>query len=257
MRRIRVIPVLSISGNRLVKTVKFKKETYIGDPINAIKIFNDKEVDELVALDIHATKNNTPPNFKLIEEFASECFMPLAYGGGITSMEQIHKIFGLGVEKIIVNSSAATTKIIEEATKHYGSQSIVASVDVNKSMLGKQYIATHSGKHKIKTNLLDYVKTLEEQGAGEIIVNAIYNDGMMDGYDIDLIKMVADHVNIPVVACGGASKIDDFLSAVNHGHASAVAAGSQFVYSGPQKGVLINYPNQEKLESEFYQKVER
>lgn len=255
MRRIRVIPTLLISNNRLVKTIKFKKETYIGDPINAIKIFNDKEVDELVVLDIRSTRDNIPPNYALIEQFASECFMPLAYGGGISSLDQVHKVFGLGVEKIIINSAALTNDLITSAAAFYGSQSIVASIDVDKSVFGKYVVSTIGGTHKLKTSPVDYARELEKRGAGEIILNSIFKDGLMTGYDYKLIHSISESVNIPVVACGGAGSISDLKDAIVIGKASAVAAGSMFVYNGKHKAVLINYPNQEKLVQEFFKQV--
>ena len=256
MKRIRVIPVLLLQNGGLVKTIKFKNPNYIGDPINAVKIFNEKEVDELVFLDIDATKLNKEPDYKTIEEIASECFMPLAYGGGVKSIEQIKTIFSIGVEKVIVNSSIANNStLITEAAKIYGNQSIVASVDVKKDIFGKYVCYNISGKKKIKRPLIDYIKHIENTGAGEIILTSIDQEGTFNGYDIDLIKKVSETVAIPVVANGGASGINSFADAVINGGASAVAAGSFFVYKSENKGVLINYPSQAELKTVLFDKI--
>lgn len=255
MKRIRVIPILLLKNGGLVKTVKFKKPNYIGDPINAMKIFNDKEVDELAFIDIEATKLNKEPDYIKIEEIASECFMPLAYGGGIKTLEQIKKIFSIGVEKVIINSSLVTNQsLITEAAKIYGNQSVAASVDIKKGTFGKYACYSHSGKIKIKNKLIDYVKQIENIGAGEILLTSIDKEGTFSGYDLELIKIVSDNVNIPVVANGGASEMSDFKLAVENG-ASAVAAGSMFVYKSQNRGVLINYPSQKELKTEFFNKI--
>lgn len=255
MRRVRVIPVLTLQNEKLVKTVKFKNPTYIGDPINAVKIFNDKEVDEIIILDISATVEKRPPNFERIEDIASEAFMPFGYGGGITTMEHIEKLFSLGIEKIILNSCIEHNEaLIREAAVKYGSQSIVASIDVNKTLFGKYAIYTSSGKHKLKTDLISYVKKVQELGAGELFLNSIHLDGTYKGYDYDLISEVASSLDIPVVSCGGAQSINDFKKAIDAG-ASAVAAGSLFVYTGETKGILINYPTQKDLKENLFTKV--
>ncbi|MBK7140287.1 MAG: imidazole glycerol phosphate synthase subunit HisF [Bacteroidetes bacterium] len=256
MKRVRVIPVLLVNTKKLVKTVGFDKETYIGDPINAIKIFNEKEVDELVLLDISATKNKTAPNFELIEQAASECFMPLAYGGGITNIEQIKKILYSGVEKVVINSAFTTNPtLIKEASNAFGAQSIVASIDVKKTFFGEYVAFSHSGTKKIKMKLQDYCKYVEDLGAGEIMIYSIDRDGSYKGFDTNLIQLVAKSVSIPVVATGGARNIDDFKEAINEGHASAVAAGSMFVYNGKHRAVLISYPSQNELKESLYEKI--
>ncbi|PKP45412.1 MAG: imidazole glycerol phosphate synthase subunit HisF [Bacteroidetes bacterium HGW-Bacteroidetes-12] len=255
MRRTRVIPVLTLQNEKLVKTIRFKNPTYIGDPINAVKIFNEKEVDEIVILDITATKEKRQPNYKKIEEIAEEAFMPFAYGGGITSLNQIEHLFKLGIEKVVINSALATNlNLLREASNIFGSQSIVASIDVKKNWLGKLSVYTNSGSEKINLPLFEYVKKLEENGAGELFINSIDLDGTYLGYDNALIKNISELVDIPIIACGGASKITDFYEVMQHG-ASAVAAGSLFVYQGAQKGILINYPTQEKLAEEVYKKL--
>lgn len=252
MRRIRIIPVLTLQNEKLVKTVRFKNPTYIGDPINAVKIFNEKEVDEIVVLDITATKEKREPNYNKIEEIASEAFMPFAYGGGITKLSQIEKLFKLGIEKVVLNSVLETNmNLVNEAAKIFGSQSIVASIDVKKNLFGKTNAYKISGTTKIDIPLLDFVKQLEELGVGEFFINSIDKDGTYSGYDLDLIKSISNHTNLPIVACGGASSIDSFLPAIKQG-ASAVAAGSMFVYTGSTRGILINYPKQEDLVNKVY-----
>lgn len=257
MKRIRVIPVLLLQNNGLVKTVNFKNHTYIGDPINAVKIFNEKEVDELAFIDIEATVKQKEPDYTKIEEIASECFMPLAYGGGIKNIEQIKRIFSIGVEKVIVNSSAAlNSDLISHAANIYGNQSIVVSVDVKKDFFGKYNCFINSGRTKVKQRLHEYLKMLEEKGAGEIILTSIDSEGTFKGYDIELIKIVSQSVNIPIVANGGANSVDNFADAIINGGASAVAAGSLFVYKSLNRGVLINYPSQIELKNKIFQKID-
>jgi imidazole glycerol-phosphate synthase subunit HisF len=193
MLQVRVIPSLLLKGQGLVKTVQFKNEKYIGDPINAIKIFNDKEVDELVFLDITASKEKREPNYKLIHQIAGECFMPLSYGGGITSIEQIQKILSLGVEKVIINTSAALNpNLIKEASNLFGCSTIVVSIDVKKSFFGKNSVYICDGTMNTKKNPIEYACLVEHLGAGELLINSIDKDGMMQGYDIDLIKSIVN-----------------------------------------------------------------
>ncbi|MBX7226694.1 MAG: AglZ/HisF2 family acetamidino modification protein [Chitinophagales bacterium] len=256
MKRIRVIPVLLVNNRKLVKTIKFGAETYVGDPVNAIKIFNDKEVDELILLDISATKNKQEPNFELIEQAAGECFMPLGYGGGITHIDQIKRILYSGVEKVVINSSIATNPaLITEASKAFGAQAIVASIDLKKSLFGGYAAYTHSGTKKVKMGLVEYAKYVEELGAGEIMVYSIDRDGTYKGFDVEITGKIAEQVSIPVIASGGARNIDDFSDVVINGHASAVAAGSMFVFTGKHRAVLISYPNQKELKKNLYEKL--
>lgn len=248
MLRTRVMPCLLVKNERLVKTVKFEKPAYIGDPINAIKIYNAKEVDELILLDITATIDKRQPSFKLLSEVTSECFMPLCYGGGIRSVRDIKRIFNLGVEKIAINSYAfENPTFITEASNLFGSQSIVFSMDVKKSLFGKYYAYSLAGKKVTKEDPVRFAIMMEEMGAGEILLNSIERDGTWEGYDINLIRNVAGAVSIPVIACGGAGRVDDFGRAVRDGGASAVAAGSMMVYQGKGLGVLINFPTREEL----------
>ncbi|MFC7286918.1 AglZ/HisF2 family acetamidino modification protein [Herminiimonas glaciei] len=248
MNKTRVIPVLLLRGKGLVKTVKFKDAKYIGDPINSVRIFNEKEVDELVFLDITATPEGRGPDFALLEDIAGEAFMPMGYGGGITTMDEIRKIFSLGFEKVIINTAAyASLDLIREAVSIYGAQSIVGCVDVRKTLLGRYELYTHSGKNRQPGALQQHLERLEAAGIGEILVNSIDRDGTQSGYDIKLVRQVSDAVTVPVIACGGAGSIDDFVAAVTEGHASAVAAGSLFVFVGPHRAVLINYPDRKQL----------
>jgi cyclase len=250
MIRTRVIPSLLLKGEGLVKTVNFKNPKYVGDPINAVRIFNEKEVHELVFLDITASIENRSPRFDIISNIASECFMPLGYGGGIRTLEQARQLFSLGVEKIIINSYAIENpSFIRNLADMVGSQSVVVSIDVKKNFFGKYETYTLSGTTKTPWDPINWAQEAERSGAGEIILNSIDQDGTMKGYDIPLIKNVSDSVNIPVVACGGAGTVKDFSTAVHEGGASAIAAGSMFVYYGKYRAVLINFPDDEELKS--------
>lgn len=248
----RIIPVLLIKDGGLVKSIKFKNYRYVGDPINAVKIFNEKEVDEIVILDIDATKEKRSPNFNLIKELASEAFMPLAYGGGITNINEVKEILFLGVEKVIFNKSALVNEnLIMETAKRFGSSSTVVSIDVKTNIFNKQYVYSDNGKRNTKMNVIEYAKKVEMLGAGEIFLNSIDRDGTYKGYDLDLIKKVSCSVDIPVVACGGAKDENDLVRAITEGGASASAAGSIFVYSGVHHAVLINYPDWKKIQSQL------
>jgi cyclase len=252
MHNVRVIPTLLISSEGLVKTRQFKAPRYVGDPINAVRIFNEKEVDELVFLDIDATKKNTPPQFELIEQIASEAFMPVAYGGGIKTIDEIRSLLRLGVEKVVLNSCLGKdTKLIEEASSLFGSQSIVVSVDVKKPLFRGYRVHLVNGTKNTGQDPVTYAKKLEEAGAGEIFLNSIDRDGTLQGYDLELISMVSESVDIPVIACGGASNLDDFRQAIKTGGASAVAAGSMFVFHGKHQAVLITYPDYTELRNLF------
>lgn len=250
MLQTRVIPVLALKGNGIIKTRKFKEQTYLGDFLNAAKIFNEKEVDELVILDIFASKEKREPDFNRIKSIATECFMPLAYGGGIKTIEHIKKAFDQGIEKVILGTSSVDLALIKQATDIYGSQSIVVCVDVKKNFFGKYEIFVESGTKKVKENLEQHILNIEKAGAGELIIQLINNDSEMQGYDLTLINKVSNITNIPVVALGGAGSIDDFKLAIDAG-ASAVAAGSMFVFKGKHRGVLISYPTQQELKSKL------
>jgi len=250
MLKTRVIPCLLLAGDRLVKTVKFENPSYIGDPVNTVWIYNEMEVDELIFLDIAATKENRKPNFKILEEIASECFMPLSYGGGINDIRDLEKLFKIGIEKISINSYAfENPDFITQVSKLYGSQSIIVSIDIKSNYWNKYEVYTVGGSKNVKLKPVEWARRMEQAGAGELLVTSINRDGTWEGYDINLIKMIADSVNIPVIACGGAGNIDDFAYAVNKGGASAVAAGSLFVYQKKDLGVLIKYPAEEELKT--------
>lgn len=249
MLRTRVIPCLLLRNLGLVKTVKFKDPKYLGDPINIVRIFNDKEVDELVFLDITATVENRKPPFELVERIASECFMPLCYGGGVRSLEDMKALFTLGIEKVAVNSYAVENPaFIQAAADLFGSQSVIVSIDVKRNRRGRYEVFTHSGKKATGLDPVKFAAEMEEQGAGELLLSSIDRDGTMRGYDIELIRQVSGAVSIPVVACGGAAKVQDLVAAVKQGGASAAAAGSMFVFQGPHRAVLITYPTYQELQ---------
>lgn len=249
----RVIPCLLLHKGGLVKTVKFKNPRYVGDPIVAVKIFNDKEVDELVLLDISAGIENRPPNFERIAEIATEAFMPVAYGGAIRTAQDAEKLFKLGIEKVVINTAAAESpQIIRDISTVFGSQAVIVSIDVKKGgFFGKSDVYVRSGHKAIKRNPVDFAKEVEQLGAGEIMITSIDQEGSMAGYDLELTRSVSEAVQIPVIASGGAGSLDDFQKAVKVGKASAVSAGSFFVFHGRHRAVLINYPERVELEALF------
>ena len=244
----RVIPALLLKGQGLVKTVKFKEPKYLGDPINIVRIFNDKEVDELVLLDITATPEKRGPQFDLLKNIAGEAFIPLAYGGGIRSMNDVRKLLSIGIEKLIMNTSAVETpSLVRKVADHAGSQAAVVSMDVKKGLLGKYEVLTHCGQKKTGLDPVKHAVEMERMGVGEILINSIDRDGTMQGYDLDLVRKVADSVQVPVVACGGAGNLSHVSEVIKQGHASAAAAGSIFIFQGPLRGVLISYPTPKEL----------
>lgn len=249
MQRARIIPVLTVDNGKLVKTVKFKKPNYIGDPINAIKIFNDKMVDEIVVLDITASRDNRPPNFDLIYEMAGECFSPLGYGGGIKSFEDAKKVFTQGVEKVIINSAiAGNASLVTSIADTYGNQSVVVSLDVKKPLFGSQKLCFKSASDTSKEEIIAFARRMESIGAGELIVHQTERDGTFTGLDRELTKMIVDSVNIPVIACGGASSVEDMNETISETGASAAAAGSIFVYKDRNpNSILISYPTPEDI----------
>lgn len=251
MLKNRVIPCLLLNNSKLVKTTNFKDPKYVGDPINAIKIFNEKEVDEIMVLDISATKKGKDPNYKLIEEFASECFMPLCYGGGVKTFNQAKQIFGLGVEKICINSSLTDNiNLIKEITYHFGSQSIVASVDIKKNWLNKYKLYSHKIDRTLDNDWIELIQNSIHSGAGEVLLNAVHCDGLMKGPDLNLIRKISECISVPLIYIGGISSLNDIKDAVKCG-SSAVGAGAFFVYHGPHRAVLITYPQYKKLENLF------
>ena len=245
--RPRIIPVLLYDDRDLIKTINFKDRTYLGDPVNAVKIFNRKGIDELSVLDIGATKNHREPDFELLKDIASEAFMPLSCGGGITNLEQVHELLAIGYEKVVINSELVRNpKLITESAEAFGSQSIVASIDA-KIIKGQYHCVINDGQEVTDKVPVELAREAERLGAGEIIINSVDRDGMMQGYDIELIKSVADAVKIPVTAIGGAGGIADLKNVLDEGHAHAAAGGSMFVYYGRLKAVLITAPNEKEL----------
>ncbi|OGQ06023.1 MAG: imidazole glycerol phosphate synthase subunit HisF [Deltaproteobacteria bacterium RIFCSPLOWO2_01_44_7] len=243
----RVIPCLLLKNGGLVKTVRFRNPTYIGDPINAVKIFNDKEVDELMILDIIATRQGKGPDFDLLSRIGREAFMPMGYGGGIRTLEEAKRILSLNFEKIIINAQALENLgFVHQLAKVCGSQSVVVAIDVKKDSLGRPRVYGHTDGQTRKIELTTYAIQVANNGAGEILLNSVDRDGTFNGYDLNLIRMVSQVVNIPVVALGGAGQLKDFAQAVQSG-ASAVAAGSFFVFHGKHRAVLITYPQKDEL----------
>lgn len=246
----RVIPVLTYDHSGLVKTFKYGKRSYVGDVINAVKIFNEKEVDELVILDIDASKKRSAPNYKLIEEIASECFIPLAYGGGVKDVETAGRIFNLGVEKIIINSSAIEdTGLIRRLSSCFGSQSIVVSVDIKKSFFKRRYQIYNAARGvSVKGDVNLFLKEIQKLGAGEIILSSVDLDGTLAGPDISLTKSYASVIKVPLVAVGGVESVDSMRSLLDAG-ADAVGAGAFFVFHGRHRAVLISYPDRGLIDS--------
>jgi cyclase len=244
----RVMPCLLMIDSGLYKTVQFKKPGYVGDPINAIKIFNDKEVDELVFLDITATEKKKEPNFKLIEDIASECFMPLAYGGGISTLDQAKRIYEIGVEKIALNNAAIhNPKLIEDIANIYGSQAVIVSIDYKKNVWGKVLVHGQRGKKSIGKTPEVFAKEMEQAGAGELLITSIDREGTWQGLDVEVLKNITDKVDIPVIANGGAGNLQHVEAVVKQGGASAVTLGSMSVYQKQGLGVLINFPKRSDI----------
>lgn len=239
----RVIPCLLLQDGGLVKTVRFKSAKYVGDPINAIKIFNDKRVDELIVLDIAASRERREPSYALIEEIASECFMPLCYGGAVSTVEQAKRIVNLGVEKIAVNHAAiARPELVRDLAAQLGSQSVVACIDVKRSWSGRHRVYDSGTGKLTDKDPLEHAAQLVAMGAGEVMLNSVDRDGTQLGYDLDLVKRLTSRLTIPVIACGGAWTTEHLRTVVQDSGASAAAAGSMFVFQGPHRAVLISYP---------------
>ena len=247
MKRPRVIPVLLVQGAGLVKTMRFKDSKYVGDPINAISIFNEKEVDELVVVDIMATLEKRAPRYDVVQDWASECFMPLCYGGGITRVSEMERLLQGGIEKVAINAAVVEhPDLIREAARIFGSQSVVVSMDVRKSWRGRYQVVTHRAGKVVDDDIAAYARRVCDLGAGEILLNSVDRDGTMQGYDLVLVETVCRAVDIPVVALGGAGTVAHFGDAL-HAGASAVAAGSMFVFHGRHRAVLITYPEPSEL----------
>jgi len=245
MLRPRITPCLLIHEGGLVKTTSFENPKYVGDPINAVKIFNEKEADELIILDIDATVNGNEPNYKLISDVAAECRMPLCYGGGIKTADQAKRIICLGVEKIALSAAAIENPdLIAEIANEIGRQSVVVVFDVKKRLLGEDYdILIHNGKKNTKRLLFEMVAIAEAMGAGEIVINSIDRDGQMKGYDLNLARIIREAVKIPITILGGAGSLNDIHAMIHANGLIGASAGSLFVFKGVYKAVLINYPN--------------
>jgi len=250
MHRSRVIPCLLLHRGGLVKTVQFANPRYIGDPINTVRIFNEKEVDELLIFDIDATVAGRPPDFELIEEIVGEAFMPIGYGGGVKTLEHMYRLFRGGVEKVSLSSAALEDPtLVGEAASRFGRQAVIVTLDLKRrSRWRKGYVVTtHNGTRSLPGDPIQIAVQMEQAGAGELLVNFVDRDGTMQGYDLEYIREITGRVDIPVIALGGAGSLEDLRRVVMEAGASAAAAGSLFVYYGKHRAVLINYPSQEKL----------
>jgi cyclase len=248
MLRTRVIPAILLRNESLVKTVRFGKFKYVGDPANTVRIFNELEVDELLFLDITASRENRSPNLKVLAAIADECFMPVGYGGGISSLHQAKAVFDIGFEKVSINTQGeANPTLISEIAGHYGSQAVIASIDVKKGLFGTQTVRTLGGKNNTRRDPVAWAKEVEKMGAGEILLTSIDREGTWEGFDIDLVQRVTNAVSIPVIAHGGAGTIEHIGQVVKEANASAVALGSMVVFQKKGMGVLVNFPNQKRL----------
>lgn len=250
--RPRVIPVLLVRDGLLYKGIRFRRHKYVGDPLVAVKIFNDKGADELVVLDIGATPSGRRPSFDLIEQIAGECFMPLAYGGGIRTLEDVRTILTLGVEKVVINTAAVEDpSLVTEAARVNGSQSVVAAIDAKLDFLGRYRVVTRAGRRSTKLDPVEWAQRIATAGAGEVLINAVHRDGTFSGYDLRLIGNVARAVSVPVIGSGGAGRTRDLARVVNEGNAAAAAAGSLFVFQMPHRAVLVTFPEDRELRDLF------
>jgi imidazole glycerol-phosphate synthase subunit HisF len=251
MLRTRVIPCLLLKNNGLVKTVSFADPKYVGDPINAVRIFNEMEVDELILLDIEASRQGKEPDYEIIKNIISEAFMPVTYGGGVRNVEQAQHLVSLGVEKVAVNTAALQSlDLVRDIVEQLGSSSTVVAVDVKKDWMGRYRVFDAKTGKITDRDPLTHIRQSVDAGAGEIFLNDVARDGTGKGYDLDLLRMITPNVSVPVISCGGAGNLEHFREAVDAG-ASAVAAGSMFVYVGKHRAVMINYPQQRILEGIF------
>lgn len=248
MLRTRIIPALLLCNESLVKTVRFGRFTYVGDPCNTVRIFNELEVDELLFLDITATREGRSPNLKVLADIANECFMPLSFGGGIRSLDHAKAVFDTGFEKIAINSSALENPpLITEIACQYGSQAVIVSIDVKASLWGKPTVRGVGGRRNSGRNPVEWAKEAESRGAGEILLTSIDREGTWNGFDCDLVCQIADAVSIPVIAHGGAGNVEHIRQVVKQAHASAVALGSMVVFQKKDMGVLVNFPSSNQI----------
>lgn len=245
-----MIPALLIDRGALVKTRNFAGKHYVGDPCNTLRIFNELEVDELVVLDISATPQKREPDWELMRDIASECFMPLAYGGGLRTFEQAQRVFGIGFEKVVLNSHAHDRpELLREIAEVYGSQAVVASIDVRRRRFGGEQVVSQSARRRHQIDPVAWARQVEAFGAGEILLTSVDREGTWTGFDLDLVRRVSDAVGIPVIAHGGAGGVHDIVAAVVQGHASSVALGSMVVFQKQGCGVLVNFPERRELET--------
>jgi cyclase len=248
----RLMPCLLMSNGALVKTIRFKDGPYVGDPVNAVRIFNQKEVDELILLDIHATTRNRGIDFETLDKIVSECFMPICYGGGVRSVEDMRRLYALGIEKISLGAAAFEVPgLVQQASREFGAQAVVVTIDVKKSLLGTPTVRTRNGTQDTRQSPPEAARNFADQGAGEILLYSIDRDGTWSGFDLKLIESVTRSVNIPVVATGGAGSLEDIKAAVKEAGASAVAVGSMAVFQGKDLGVLIKFPARKDQDALF------
>lgn len=251
MHDYRLIPTLLLSGGGLYKTVKFENPRYLGDPINAVRIFNDKEVDEICLLDIGIYRGKPALSISDLEDIVSEAFVPISFGGGISDIEQARRVLQVGVEKVCINTAALERpQLINELASEFGSSAVVVSIDVRKKR-GRYSVFGRGGSKSAKREVGEWVDEVTHRGAGEIIINSIDLDGAMSGYDIDLLRSVSSRVDVPVVGCGGAGKVSDLLDALTDGGVTGAAAGSLFVFQGPHRAVLINFPDRPEFDAQL------
>ena len=246
------MPCLLMSNGALLKTVRFKEGVYVEDPANAVRIFNQKEVDELFLLDIHATTQNRGIDFETLEKVVSECFMPICYGGGVRTLADMRRLFALGIEKISLGAAAfEVPELVPQASAEFGAQAVVVTLDVKQNLLGRSTVRTRNGSHDTKMSPLDAAQMFEVQGAGELLIYSIDRDGTWSGFDLKLLKTVSSNIGVPVVATGGAGSLEHIRAAVNEAGASAVAIGSMAVFQGKDLGVLIKFPSRKDQDSIF------
>lgn len=248
------MPCLLMSRGALVKTIRFKDGPYVGDPVNAVRIFNQKEVDELILLDIHATTQKHGIDFATLEKIVSECFMPVCYGGGVRTVEDMRRLYALGVEKVSLGAAAfEVPNLVREASDEFGAQAVVVTLDVKKSLLGRATVRTRNGTHDTKVSPEEAARAFEQQGAGELLLYSVDRDGTWSGFDLKLIESVTRSTNIPVIATGGAGSLQHIQAAVRSAGASAVAIGSMAVFQGKDLGVLIKFPSRKDQDAIFGQ----
>jgi cyclase len=242
MLKKRVIPILLIKNNDLVKSIKYKNYKYVGDPLNVVKIFNEKEIDELIVLDVEKSKNNDELNYELIKNFASECYMPLTYGGGIKNLKQAEKLFSLGIEKILINSANFNNyQLIKNISEKFGSQSVIAAIDINKNLFNKFYLFDWVKRKKIQLDINTHIENCIINGAGELLINFVFNEGTLSGFDTQWLDFINCKISIPLIINGGINSMKNIEQCLQHERIDAIGVGAYFIYYGPHKAVLISY----------------